>query len=886
MRIITTTSRYSHYLTLCLGLLVLCLPTTVLGYTLSDATGCFERLPTVLRGTEPICTFTITPDAESEEIDITTENIDPDAVTASFAGDQLNVDYDDLLIISGTLSQSTTVTIAPWYQMTDELWFVAISDNQARGTVETNPVFEDILPIVNRINPPFMTDSGDLVQGSSNTETLEDMFSAVLASLENTTVPIYPIAGNHDYDPNLSTYTSFFGSVDYSFEAGPAKIVALSTSGSSSKGTVTEDQLSWLTSELDTSQKKIVFAHHPVSVPSWGSTACCYLDTTERDALAETLDENEIDLLVTGHSQGYDYRFLTSADISTIQRGFYQLVTGGAGGHIVQPDGDFHFTLLHVTSDGVELTPFYINDTSLAFDETNNNGNKDLATITSEYTGTSDLPYLRLKFDLNNDDTASYLVTDATGSYLPFQSHVYGDHRILFAAAEQAQNTTVEFTAQLATTLHVGTTNTANSAGHIQFLDQPSDDTADTKIHLLPSKLTTVITDIVATEQGYSWIETPVTRSVDTTYTITDLTDGDTVSVYLDDQLEKRLVVQDGEITFTLADNARQRSLAVQIEPAIVLSQIAIVPASLGSAQIRFFNSDSSNLRNFTAYAGTTGGFNLSYGKIRDGITNDILLSRPDQKVGLFSETGTQLDLVRSDAAVHAADVRGDDRAELVVQQGSGLRTYRWSADKDQFFPVDRLRVDNGLQDWMIADNKLVTISHSGEFLKLRQYRWHNGWKLKRRKRVLAESTVRISGLNDNVAVVTDSYVYLYDQQLTRLQKKSIPTHKYVQVLAGQLNNSKLDTLMLLDDQGTVYPYQSRSTGELKALPKIFANAHQMSVVQFSDHAYQSLITTTRTAAPMVAIYYYSATNERWTQRYLFSAYGSTFPGLANLAIQ
>ncbi len=169
MRLTTTSSRYSYYLTA--GSLIWLLPVAALAFTVSGD-GCFQRTDNVIRATAPTCVLTFTPDETDNTIDLTVENIDPDVVTASAVGDDLTIDYNTAVTITGPLTETTVVTITPWYSITDDLWFIALSDNQAHGTVEANPIFEDMLPTINAINPPFITNSGDLVQGSDNDDTL------------------------------------------------------------------------------------------------------------------------------------------------------------------------------------------------------------------------------------------------------------------------------------------------------------------------------------------------------------------------------------------------------------------------------------------------------------------------------------------------------------------------------------------------------------------------------------------------------------------------------------------------------------------------------------------------------------------------------------------
>ncbi|MFA6475344.1 MAG: metallophosphoesterase [Patescibacteria group bacterium] len=465
-----------------------------------------------MRLTKPSCSFIVTPTQTDEFVQFSLENVDPDTVIVTPG-------------LTGILNEPTTFTVEPWYQVQDDLWFVALSDNQARGTIEANPVFEDIVPLVDAINPPFMTNSGDLIQGSTDPAILPDMFQSVLDTLTDTTVPMYPVPGNHDYDENLVTYSSYFGSPDYGFDIGPARLVALSTAGSTSRGRVTTEQINWLDNMLaSTSLQTIVYFHHPIITPAWGKTACCFENNTERDHLATALSTYSADLVINGHSQGYDYQLLSA--------GLYQIITGGAGGRIAQPDGEQHFVLVHVTPTEVSHIMFPLADTALAFDQTNNSGQYTQAKITSEYTGLTDLPYLRLKFKLQYQPDATYVVYDDQGNILPYQSQVYDDEIILLAQTQQIKNTTVIYTAQAL-------------------------------FQVTPSNLTTQIHRVKPVTSGYSWVERPFDKTVDTTYQLNHLSGKQEVKVYVNGHLRRNIPVKQGQATFTLFSNVRRRHVIV-----------------------------------------------------------------------------------------------------------------------------------------------------------------------------------------------------------------------------------------------------------------------------------------------------------------------------------
>ncbi|MBI4406890.1 MAG: metallophosphoesterase [Candidatus Kerfeldbacteria bacterium] len=885
MRFTTITSYYPYYLA---GLfLALTLPVMADAYTVSGD-GCFERAAGIIRLTEPTCTLAISVDT-TEQVSLSFENVDPESVEVTSDDVVLTTTRTSTtLATSFTIATTATLTIAPWYEVSDDLWFVAMSDNQASGTVETNPIFEDMLPLISAINPVFITNAGDLIQGSSDDDTAHDMFMAVLATLEETTVPMFPTPGNHDHNSDLGIYESYFGEADYSYDYGPAHLIALSSSGSTSRGTVTTDQQAWLATELaNTALQSIVYFHHPLSVPSWGKSTCCFEDTTERDDLAATLEAGGVDQVINGHSQGYDWRLLSTDDVSSLVVGLYQLISGGGGGNIAQPDGDYHFTLVHVTPTAVDHTVFELSDTNLVLDEKDNDGQSDQATITVEYSGAEHLPYIRFKFKLLDHD-ASYLVDDGFGSYLPHQSHVYGSERVLLATG--SQNTGLSdrtYTAKVATTLHTGTDQTINSNGYVTFETAPEVSATDTGLSVYPDQLSTRITDLAQLDDGYSWSELPATQTVDTRYQLTNITPGWVGQVTVAGVLTKRLIIDEaGEGTFTLTNDAEQRDVVVQFTPAVALDEIFTLPASLGGAQVRVFNGRGANTNNWFAYDDVVGGYGLSYGHFTDLSAFDLLITRPDVAVvGLFSAESL-VDSVTSTGAVHAADVRGTHYDELIVEQANTLRTYRLSFNQGQLIPLDSVRVPaHRLLDWAIVADQLVVALRSGQRASLHVYQWDDGWVRQQQRSIARHGrSVRLTQLNDTVAVVTDRMT-IYDLQLNRLAHKRLRSAATVdQVLSGRFTPGVFDTIFLLQ-RGTIYPYVSRLNNRLVALPKIKAAASIISPVQLSDRSYQSLITSSVSTPPYLSLYHYDRSTKALRLRYQWSAYGDTFPGSATLAL-
>lgn len=859
MRFITPTGYYPYYLA---AIVVGFFPAVALAYTLTGD-GCFERESGLIRLTEPTCTMTITTE-ETATVDLQFENVDPDSVEITSDDITLTTTRtSSQLETSFTLAGEATVTVAPWVEVGDDLWFVALSDNQAAGTVETNPIFEDMLPLISAVNPVFMTNAGDLIQGSSDDETVRDMFTAVLETLEDTTVPMFPTPGNHDHNSDLGIYESYFGTADYSYEYGPAKLIALSSSGVTSRGTVTVTQRDWLSTELSTDLQTLVYFHHALSVPSWGKSTCCFEDTTERDDLAVTLETGGVDQVINGHSQGYDWRWLTAADVSTLVSGFYQLISGGGGGNIAQPDGDYHFTLVHVTPAEITHQVFELGDTNIVVDE-----NKIGDEVTVEYDGAADLPYLRLKFKLD-ETVPEYLIYDDTGRYLSHQSHTYENYAVHFADVSVVKGATT-FTAIPATTLHAGVSQTVGTTGYITFGTNPATTTDDTGIQVVTNTLTTTISELAQTTAGYSWVEVPASRSVDTTYTLANLPSQAEVQVYVNNVLSARgLSDTTGAFSFTASKNQNQRAVTVVIRSG--LSSIVTVPTDSGTAHVRTFSLSGTNTGNFFAANNRAGEFALYTSPL--GLA---VIELATERLLLHDAAGAKLDTVSSTGATHSTTNR------LLVEQGKSLRTYRWSDQKQQLIATDRWKLSGTIVDWAVVDETPVVIARYGQ-----RYRLHTPEQSITLPRHITNLLITPcqcqTGQSELTLVVWQrngrTTLSSYTAALAKQASKTIRVSGTItQLLAGHVTERKLDTAVLVMND-TAYLWQSKASGKFKRLPNI-ASVQRVGVV--SDR----LITASSTRPVQVGVYDYNTLLNEFDVEEVFYPYGETFAGGATLAVE
>lgn len=859
MRSTSSPSYYSYYLAAVVGWLF---PLVTWGYSVTGD-GCFERESGVVRLTEPTCTLTLTTDTP-EQIRLAFENVDPDSV---------EITSTDLAVIteristrletSFTLTDTGTLTIAPWFEVDeDDLWFIALSDNQARGTVETNPIFEDMLPMISAINPVFMTNSGDLIQGSNEEATVRDMFTAVLNTLAEATVPMYSTPGNHDHNSDLGIYESYFGAVDYSYEYGPAQLLALSTSGTTSRGTVTPDQLAWLTEELtDTTKQTIAYFHHPLSVPSWGKSTCCFEGTTERDDLAAVFETGGLDQAISGHSQGYDWRFLTTSDISSLQVGLYQLISGGGGGNIAQPDGDYHFTLIHVTPDEITHQVFELSDTDIVVDDS------AADEIIVEYDGTADLPYLRLKFKVANT-IPRYLIANEAGDYLPFQQHNFDNYTVLFAATAIATGTST-FTALPANTLHTDISQTVDTTGYITFPTIPTNTSSNTGITVVPNKLTTTISAVTKTDTGYTWIEQPVSRSINTTYTLPNLPARAKVSVYVNDQLYTRGRSDSaGQYSFSYTPNQLVRTVTVVAQTD--LTDIITVPTNSGTAHIRTFTTSGENIGNFFSADDRSGNFALQYAYLTDQSELNLLVTDvARQRLFVHAADGTLLARVYVTGEVHSSANR------LYVAQQRSIRSYRWSQTKQKFIAVDRWRPAGRLVDWTVVGDDIIALTKLQS--RYRLVTKSKAITLPSRLRSVQLVTCQCStSTTANALVVWQknkrTVFSTYNNDLIKLNSQTIRQSGDIQqVVTGQVTDQTLDSVLVVVDD-VLFIWAMTPSGKLQAITTI-AGIDHVAVVN-------TKVVLTTSNRPVQALVYDD--DNLLTS---FYPYGETFMGGVTLAV-
>ncbi|MBD3158896.1 MAG: hypothetical protein GF309_08930, partial [Candidatus Lokiarchaeota archaeon] len=142
----------------------------------------------------------------------------------------------------------------------------------------------------------FVVLSGDIVETG-----YKDSFERVVNLLKQSRVPVFVGPGNHDIDPDgtgFSIYSSFFGPDYYTANIGPDILLVM---GNSHQGELNATEIQWIERDLSQSvaKTKILCIHHPLY--DHNEPANYYLDEDEALALIDICEENDVDMVLTGH---------------------------------------------------------------------------------------------------------------------------------------------------------------------------------------------------------------------------------------------------------------------------------------------------------------------------------------------------------------------------------------------------------------------------------------------------------------------------------------------------------------------------------------------------------------------------------------------------------
>lgn len=156
---------------------------------------------------------------------------------------------------------------------------------------------------------------------------------------------IFPSIGNHD-DRTVSAtpYRRFFvlppdgaspafpnnAERFYSFDYGPVHFIALDTEAAFLSTTRRQEQLAWLTDDLQNSQQqpwRVVFFHRP----PYSSGAEHGSDLTIRQAFGPIFEQYNVQVVLTGHDHAFERTVPWRVSTDTSRQAVTYVVTGGGG---------------------------------------------------------------------------------------------------------------------------------------------------------------------------------------------------------------------------------------------------------------------------------------------------------------------------------------------------------------------------------------------------------------------------------------------------------------------------------------------------------------------------------------------------------------------------
>lgn len=163
----------------------------------------------------------------------------------------------------------------------------------------------------------FTIQSGDLIDSAeSDVQWLEwqELFTAADGVFDRK--PFMPALGNHEY-ANPALYFKTFALPQngpdglkesfYSFDYGNAHFVVLDSNRMGSDGADYEAGISWLASDLQSSNKKwkFVVLHHPPYIVNAGGSNDATIAGVLRQYWVPVMEQNGVDMVLMGHEQMY-----------------------------------------------------------------------------------------------------------------------------------------------------------------------------------------------------------------------------------------------------------------------------------------------------------------------------------------------------------------------------------------------------------------------------------------------------------------------------------------------------------------------------------------------------------------------------------------------------
>ena len=237
---------------------------------------------------------------------------------------------------------------------TDSFDFIALGDNRPVGAgLPPTPIFRSILQDVANLGPAFVLSSGDIVFGNDEPiETYRSECEAIKGLIDGLPCPFYNAPGNHEIAERkefYAEYTKRFGATFGSFKFGKWKFIEISTEELGASPGISDAELGWLNNELSSPEPKVVFHHHPLFTRKGNDETGA--GVKNHDMVAAMYKTGNVKYAFQGHDHVFNHQ---------THDGIEYYITGGAGAPLdaaPEEGGFFHFLVVHVTGDKVEINP-------------------------------------------------------------------------------------------------------------------------------------------------------------------------------------------------------------------------------------------------------------------------------------------------------------------------------------------------------------------------------------------------------------------------------------------------------------------------------------------------------------------------------------------------
>lgn len=290
-------------------------------------------------------------------------NIDPQRFNIECTSEYGEVSRDGFYRVLEIRTAVSSVIFHIYRNLTNNpLNFYVLGDSQGyRGGLT------QVITAANENRPDFVFHCGDMTPFGQ-----ENQYRALIQILDELTVPFFSTAGNHDTRlGGGQRYENLFGSSTYSFDLDQAHFVVFN----SSSGDPSYD-VPWLRDDLSRSNAewKFVFTHIPPFDPRSGENHT--LDNTLADELMTLFEENEVDVVFSGHI--HMFNMTTIGDIKYV-------VTGGTGVSLYadsESGGFYHYVNATLENQSLTIVPVILETPTFQQDIVTISGHDETVTLT------------------------------------------------------------------------------------------------------------------------------------------------------------------------------------------------------------------------------------------------------------------------------------------------------------------------------------------------------------------------------------------------------------------------------------------------------------------------------------------------------------------------